>query len=78
MIVKPNSWLLRRLASGSTNWNNPFGKQSDRRRIWTQENARPFDPAVPLLGINLKEIIQQKRGFMHEDNHFSIIYNSRN
>lgn len=61
MIVKQNSWLLWRLCDGSANWYNPPGKQSDRRRIWTHGNVQPFDPAVPLLGINLKEIIQQKR-----------------
>lgn len=60
MIVKQNSWLLRRLCGGSGNWYNPFGPQSDRRRIWTHKNVQPFDPAVPLLGINPNEIIQQK------------------
>lgn len=61
MTVKQNSWLLRRLCSGSANWCNPFGKQSDRRWIWIHENVPPFDPAGPLLGINLNEVIQQKR-----------------
>jgi hypothetical protein len=60
MIVKQNSWLLQRLFGGSANWYNPSGKQSDRRRTWTHGNVQPFDPAVPLLGISLKEIIQQK------------------